>query len=131
MKIASAAIRNISTRLQSSQVVTFTPNATTKIRQLYKESCPSTARSLLKISVKNQGCSGNSYNFSWVSSKAALDEIVKVEGELEVAVDGKSIFKLIGSVIDWEEGEISSGFTFVNPNAASACGCGESFEVKQ
>jgi iron-sulfur cluster assembly protein len=134
MKVASAILRGFSRRLHSNQIVTFTSDATNKIRQLYKEQPPiETGSTLLKISVRNKGCSGNSYDFSWVSHKSSMDEVVRVDGEegLQVVVDGKSIFKLIGSVIDWQEGEISAGFTFVNPNAAAACGCGASFEVKE
>jgi iron-sulfur cluster assembly accessory protein len=134
MKIPSIVLTGFTRRLHSNQIVTFTRDATNKIRQLYKEQQTATRSStLLKISVLNKGCSGNSYDFSWVSNKSSMDEVVRPEGEddLQVVVDGKSIFKLIGSVVDWQEGEISSGFTFVNPNAAGACGCGASFEVKE
>ena len=38
---------------------------------------------------------------------------------------------VLGTVVDWKEDEISAEFVFNNPNADSACGCGESFTVKQ
>jgi iron-sulfur cluster assembly protein len=36
---------------------------------------------------------------------------------------------LIGSTMDWVEDDFAAGFTFANPNAKGACGCGESFTV--
>ena len=44
-------------------------------------------------------------------------------------VDGASILYLIGSTMDWVEDDFAAGFTFANPNAKGACGCGESFTV--
>ena len=32
--------------------------------------------------------------------------------------------------MDFETTKMRSGFTFVNPNQTSACGCGESVELK-
>ena len=43
--------------------------------------------------------------------------------------DGGSILYLIGSTMDWVEDDFAAGFTFANPNAKGACGCGESFTV--
>ena len=44
-------------------------------------------------------------------------------------VDGGSLLYLIGSTMDWTEDDFAAGFTFANPNAKGACGCGESFTV--
>ena len=44
-------------------------------------------------------------------------------------VDGGSILYLVGSVMDWVEDDFAAGFTFANPTAKGACGCGESFTV--
>ena len=40
-----------------------------------------------------------------------------------------SILYLVGSKMDWVEDDFAAGFTFENPNAKGACGCGESFTV--
>jgi iron-sulfur cluster assembly protein len=37
---------------------------------------------------------------------------------------------LLGTVMDFEETKLSSGFTFKNPNQTGACGCGESVLLK-
>ena len=36
---------------------------------------------------------------------------------------------VLGMEMDYKESEISSEFTFDNPNAKGMCGCGESFNV--
>lgn len=44
-------------------------------------------------------------------------------------VDPMATLYIAGTVMDWEETELSSEFTFTNPNAKGECGCGESFNV--
>jgi iron-sulfur cluster assembly accessory protein len=55
-------------------------------------------------------------------------EVVKAE-DLYVLVDPKAIFYLVGTVMDFEETELSTQFTFNNPNVKGECGCKESFTV--
>ena len=38
---------------------------------------------------------------------------------------------LFGTVVDYEEDNLKSGFVFSNPNEAGRCGCGESFTVER
>jgi iron-sulfur cluster assembly protein len=38
---------------------------------------------------------------------------------------------LFGTVMDYEETPLQSGFTFMNPNETGRCGCGESFTVNK
>jgi iron-sulfur cluster assembly protein len=83
---------------------------------------------LLRIAVSTKGCSGMSYDMSWVEAPAATDEIVTDKG-LTVLVDRKATLFLIGTTMDYEVKALSSGFTFVNPNEKGRCGCGESFHV--
>ncbi|RMD49011.1 MAG: iron-sulfur cluster assembly accessory protein, partial [Ignavibacteria bacterium] len=44
-------------------------------------------------------------------------------------VDGKSLFYLSGTELDFSDGLNGKGFVFNNPNAVKTCGCGESFGV--
>jgi iron-sulfur cluster assembly protein len=37
---------------------------------------------------------------------------------------------LLGTVMDFREEPLKSGFVFDNPNQTSACGCGESVQLK-
>ena len=83
---------------------------------------------LLRIAVSTKGCSGMSYDMSWVDAPVSTDEVVTDRG-LTVLVDRKATLFLIGTVMDYEVKALSSGFTFVNPNEKGRCGCGESFHV--
>ena len=83
---------------------------------------------LLRIGVKTKGCSGMSYDMGWVEAPAPTDEIV-IHNGLTVLVDRKASLFLIGTVMDYEAKNLTSGFTFTNPNEKGRCGCGESFHV--
>jgi iron-sulfur cluster assembly protein len=48
---------------------------------------------------------------------------------LVILVDRRAALFLIGTVMDYQEGMLESGFTFMNPNEKGRCGCGESFHV--
>ena len=47
-----------------------------------------------------------------------------------VWVDPAAVLYLLGTRMDFETTKLRSGFTFTNPNQTSACGCGESVELK-
>jgi iron-sulfur cluster assembly protein len=83
---------------------------------------------LLRIGVKTKGCSGLSYDLSWVDAAGPGDETVADQG-VTVLVDRKAALFLIGTVMDYEVKAMSAGFTFTNPNEKGRCGCGESFHV--
>lgn len=55
-------------------------------------------------------------------------EVVSSFG-VDVLVDPKATFYIAGTVMDWEETELSAEFTFANPKSKGECGCGESFNV--
>ena len=82
----------------------------------------------LRIGVKTKGCSGLSYDMSWVEAPGPGDEVVTDKG-LTLLVDRKASLFLIGTVMDYEVKNLEAGFTFTNPNEKGRCGCGESFHV--
>ncbi len=83
---------------------------------------------LLRIGVGTKGCSGLSYQMSWVDAPGPGDEAVVDKG-VTVLVDRKASLFLIGTVMDYEVKTLEAGFTFTNPNEKGRCGCGESFHV--
>ena len=99
--------------------------AAERLRALYSSG---QAGMKLRIAVKAKGCSGMSYDMSWVAEAGPTDEIVTDKG-VTVLVDRKASLFLIGTVMDYETKALSAGFTFSNPNEKGRCGCGESFTV--
>lgn len=82
----------------------------------------------VKLSTPRRGCSGLAYSVDYVTEAKPFDERIETPGGT-FFVDGASILYLIGSKMDWVEDDFTAGFTFENPNAKGACGCGESFTV--
>ena len=83
---------------------------------------------LLRVAVSTKGCSGKSYDLSWVDAAGPGDEVVTDKG-VTVLVDRRATMFLIGTTMDYEVKAMSAGFTFTNPNEKGRCGCGESFHV--
>ena len=83
---------------------------------------------MIRVGVKNRGCSGLAYDLSYVEKAGALDEVVEQDG-VKVLIDSKALFSIIGSEMDWQEDKLSARFVFKNPNVTEQCGCGESFSV--
>ncbi|HEV7278163.1 MAG TPA: iron-sulfur cluster assembly accessory protein [Devosiaceae bacterium] len=79
----------------------------------------------VRVGVKNAGCAGMAYTLDYVTEAVAGDDHVEDKG-VQVFIDPKATLFLLGTVMDYEESLLSSGFTFKNPNQTGECGCGES-----
>jgi iron-sulfur cluster assembly protein len=86
------------------------------------------AKKFIRVGVKTKGCSGLSYDLTYVDEPGAGDEQVTDKG-ITVLVDRKASLFLFGTVMDWKTDKFQTGFTFMNPNEKGRCGCGESFHV--
>ncbi len=107
----------------------LTDRAADRLRQLYAKGQEGEGSGkLLRIGVRTKGCSGMSYDMTWVDAPGPGDERVDDQG-LTVLVDRKASLFLIGTMMDYETKALESGFTFTNPNEKGRCGCGESFHV--
>lgn len=82
----------------------------------------------VRVSVKNTGCAGMSYNMEYAAEINPLDEKVE-DKEVTILIDPKAVLFLIGTEMDYKTDKFESGFVFKNPNATGTCGCGESFRV--
>ena len=87
------------------------------------------SETFLRVGVKGGGCSGFQYLLDLVQEEPTdNDEVFETHG-LRVMIDNKSALYLEGTVIDFKEEVMQSGFVFNNPNATSTCGCGSSFQA--
>jgi len=107
-------------------VVQITDNAAKHIQALLDKK-PDAAG--IKLGTKAYGCSGLGYTVDYVDEIDPNDEVVEDKG-VKLYVERKSLLHILGTVMDWEEGMFSTGFSFKNPNEAGRCGCGESFMVE-
>jgi len=106
-------------------LMTLTDAAADRLRALY---ATGQEGKLLRVALSTKGCSGLSYDMSWVDAAGPGDETVNDRG-ITVLVDRKATLFLIGTVMDFQQEALASGFTFINPNEKGRCGCGESFHV--
>src|SRR4051812_24569787 len=106
--------------------IPLTPRAEARLAELMAPA-PGGAGGV-KLSTPRRGCSGLAYSVDYVSEEQPFDEKIETAGGT-FYVDGASVLYLIGSTMDWTEDDFAAGFTFDNPNAKGACGCGESFTV--
>lgn len=82
----------------------------------------------LRVGVKGGGCSGLTYQLGFDAENKEGDTIISAES-VRLYVDGKSLFYLTGTELDFSDGLNGKGFIFNNPNAKKTCGCGDSFGV--
>ncbi|KAJ6441738.1 Iron sulfur assembly protein 1 [Purpureocillium lavendulum] len=102
----------------------LTPAAVEQLRAMLDQPDPK----LIKVGVRNRGCSGLAYHLEYVEKPGAFDETVEQDG-VKVLIDSKALFSIIGSEMDWAEDKLNQRFVFRNPNIKEQCGCGESFMV--
>ena len=82
----------------------------------------------LRMGVKGGGCSGLSYSLEFDSELGPHDKKFDVDG-VQMVCDAKSYLYLNGVTLDYVTEGLQGGFTFINPQAKSSCGCGTSFSA--
>ncbi len=112
-------------RRKLPSLLSLSEAAIARLRQLY---AGAEQGRLLRVSVGTKGCSGLTYQMSWVAAASPGDEVITAE-DVTVLIDRGATLFLIGTTMDYREAALESGFTFINPNEKGRCGCGESFHV--
>lgn len=108
-------------------MINFSERAIKKVRTLI-DTGEGTAGYGLRIGVTPGGCAGYEYSLALEPEPDATDVVVAQDG-FEVYVPEVMAPLLDGIRIDYVESLTKSGFTFANPNAVDACGCGNSFSA--
>lgn len=109
------------------QVMTMTDAAAQRVRAIVASSGPDAQG--VRVGIKKGGCAGMEYTIELVTAPSARDDLIERDGA-KVWVDPAAVLYLLGTEMDFETTKLRSGFTFSNPNQTSACGCGESVELK-
>jgi iron-sulfur cluster assembly protein len=106
--------------------VILTETASKQVKKLMQEQ--KLEQVFLRMGVKGGGCSGLSYSLEFDTEKGKHDKTFDIDG-VPVVVDAKSYLYLNGTTLDYVTEGLQGGFTFVNPQAKSSCGCGTSFSA--
>jgi iron-sulfur cluster assembly protein len=107
-------------------MITISPQASAKILALHP--ITATHKPIIRVAVSSGGCSGLSYALDFAAEMQAGDQVFEDQG-VQIAIDKKSFFYLIGTQLEYSDGLQGKGFYFNNPNAARTCSCGESFSL--
>jgi iron-sulfur cluster assembly protein len=83
----------------------------------------------VRVGIKKGGCAGMEYTVDLVTEPDPKDDHVE-RGGAHVWVAPEAALFLLGTEMDFEVTKLRTGFVFSNPNQSSACGCGESVELK-
>lgn len=106
--------------------VSLSANAARRVTELkQQENLPA---AFLRLAVSGGGCSGFQYGFSFDDVRQADDVVYERDG-VKLVVDAVSLEFVKGAEIDFVEDMMGASFQVKNPNAASSCGCGNSFSV--
>src|ERR1700755_2001688 len=109
------------------QVMRLSDAAASRIAELTKRADSEIVG--LRVGVKNGGCGGQSYNVAYAHEIRPTDEVVEDKG-VKILVDPKAVLFLLGTEMDYKADRMQAQFVFNNPNQVSACGCGESVELR-
>lgn len=115
--------------------VNFTDNAA---KRVYDLMCESENLDLkLRVYIEGGGCSGFKYGFKFEEDIQTDDTVIEKQLDAEGAprvtllVDPLSYQYLAGADIDFKDDLEGERFIIRNPQAATTCGCGSSFTMKE
>jgi iron-sulfur cluster insertion protein len=108
------------------RAITVTESAAKRIAFLREQEQVGDAN--LRIAVSGGGCSGFQYGMSFDDQTNPEDRVFERDG-VGVVVDEVSLDLLNGAEVDFVEDLMGASFQIRNPNAASSCGCGNSFSI--
>lgn len=108
------------------QVMTLTDDAARRVGEIV--AAREGARGV-RVGIKKGGCAGMEYTVDLVTEPDPRDDHIERDGA-HVWVAPEAALFLLGTEMGFETTKLRSGFTFHNPNQSSACGCGESVELK-
>jgi len=109
------------------QVVSVTDRAAERVREILTNAAGPAEG--IRIGVKKGGCAGMEYTVDLVTEAQPADDVVDLGGA-KVFVNPQATLFLLGTEMDFEATKLRTGFVFRNPNQTSACGCGESVEIR-
>jgi iron-sulfur cluster assembly protein len=112
--------------LTTNPMVQVTPIAAEKLQAVLAEkNLPGYG---LRVFVSGGGCSGFQYGMGFENTTEEGDFVFESSG-VRVYLDSASAMYLEGATVDYVDSLMGGGFRIENPNAASTCSCGQSFNA--
>ncbi|THF54737.1 Fe-S cluster assembly scaffold SufA [Ollibium composti] len=112
-------------------VISMTEKAADRVREIVasRDDVNGVRAHGIRLGIKKGGCAGMEYTVDLVTEPSLKDDHIERDGA-HVYVAPEAALFLLGTEMDFEVTTLRTGFTFRNPNQSSACGCGESVELK-
>ena len=107
-------------------VISMTDRAAARVREIVARREGAAG---IRLGIKKGGCAGMEYTVDLVTQPDPKDDHVERDGA-NVYIAPEAALFLFGTEMDFEATTLRTGFSFRNPNESSACGCGESVELK-
>lgn len=110
-----------------NNLVTITEAANTHLSSIIKDNKVKG----VALGVKGGGCAGFSYEWNLLNTipdEFNTEDKIKLHAGL-LCVQPEAVMYILDSVLDYTNDIAGSYLKFINPNATSQCGCGESFAV--
>ena len=108
-------------------VMSMTTAAADRVKAIVENGGPDAKG--IRVGIKKGGCAGMEYTIDMVTEPNAKDDLMERDGA-KVWIEPSAVLYLLGTELGFETTTLRSGFIFTNPNQTSACGCGESVELK-
>ncbi len=108
-----------------SETLQISDSAVKRLNHLLKGEA---AGARMRIAVEGGGCNGFQYKFDFDTNKNTDDQVIEKDG-VAVVIDETSLELVKGSQLNYVETLGFAHFEIKNPQAASSCGCGNSFSV--
>jgi len=106
--------------------ITITPSAAkhfANILQKYPDALG------IRFGIKPSGCAEYRYVVDVAQKMEAEDTVIETQG-IKLIVNKDALAKINDTEVDYETQGLNSMLVFHNPHAENACGCGESFSLK-
>ena len=107
-------------------VMTMTDAAANRVRDIVAKREGAAG---IRVGIKKGGCAGMEYTIDLVREPEPRDDHIERDGA-HVYIAPEATLYLLGTEMDFEVTKLRTGFVFRNPNQTSACGCGESVELR-
>ena len=104
-------------------MITFTDKAISQFKEVIEKD------EKVRIAVRGGGCAGMSYAMDFIKTEEIEEEDMQIDlnESVIVIIDHYSADILKNTTVDYVKTLRQSGFSFLNPDTNTTCGCGMSF----